>query len=60
MSDIKISRIDNRKILQIGAERIEVDDYIIKRSADGYTELSIVIRAQASIFESSASLDAAT
>ena len=56
VSDIKISRIDNRSFLQIGAEQVEVVDYNLKSSADGSTELSVVIRGNSSIFESSTNL----
>lgn len=56
MSDIKLSRIDNRSFLQIGSEQIEITDYNIKSSADGTTELSVIIKCKTSIFESSANL----
>lgn len=55
--DISISRIDSRSFLKIGNEQIEVADYTIKSSADGFTELSVVIRGTASIFDLLASLE---
>lgn len=57
MSDLRLSRIDERSILQIGSEQIEVSDYSIKSSADGSTELSVVFKGQASIFELSTNLE---
>lgn len=54
---ISISRIDSRSFLQIGKEMIEAADYNIKSSADGSTELSVIIKGESSIFESSANLE---
>ena len=56
MSDITINKIDSRKFMKIGEVSIEIDDYTIKSSADGSTELSVVIKGNASIFETSANL----
>lgn len=56
MSNIKVLRIYNRSFLQIGTEQVEVADYNLKSSADGSTELSVIIKGCTSIFESSASL----
>lgn len=53
---ISISRIDSRSFLQINNETIEIVDYNIKSSADGSTELSVIIKGESSIFESSANL----
>ena len=58
MKELKIGKVDNRKFLQIGTEVIEIQDYNVKSSADGTTELSITISGQASIFELSANLEA--
>lgn len=56
-SNISIIRTDSRSLLQIGNEQIEVADYNLKSSADGSTELAIVIKGNATIFESSANLE---
>ena len=56
MSEISILKVDNRNLLRIKNEEIEVADYDIKNSADGSTELSVIIKGCTSIFESSASL----
>ncbi len=53
---ISISRIDSRSFLQINNETIEIVDYNIKSSADGSTELSVIIKGESSIFKSSANL----
>lgn len=55
--DVKIVRVDNRSLMQIGETQIEVADYNIKSSADGSTELSVTIKENASTFELSASLE---
>lgn len=57
MLDIKINKVDNRYFLEIGEELVEVSDYKLKSSADGATELTVVISGVASLFESSASLE---
>lgn len=57
MVDIKISKIEERSFLRIGNETIEVADYSIKSSADGTTELSVVIKGIARLLESSANLE---
>ncbi len=54
--DIKLSTIDNRAFLQIGAEQIEVFDYSIKSSADGETELCVTIKGVPRELELKASL----
>ena len=54
--DVKIVRVDNRSLMQIGETQIEVADYNIKSSADGSTELSVTIKENAPTFELSASL----
>ena len=56
MTNIKISRTDNRSFLQIGDEQVEIYDFNLKSSADGSTELSVVIKGSSSIFELSANL----
>lgn len=54
---VKISRVDNRSILRIGEESVEVSDYKLESSADGTTELSIVIKGFTRVFESSTNLE---
>lgn len=54
--DIRIVRIDNRSFLQIGSESIEISDYNIKSSADGETELSVMIKGTSTEFELSTNL----
>lgn len=54
---ISISRIDSRSFFWINNETIEIADYNIKSSADGSTELSVVIKGKSSIFETSAKLE---
>ena len=56
-SNISIVRTDSRSLFQIGNEQVEIADYNIKSSADGSTELSIVIKGQTTIFELSANLE---
>lgn len=56
-TNISISRVDSRSFLQIGNEQVEVSDYTIKSSADGSTELSVIIKGSASMFETSANLE---
>ena len=55
--DVKIVRVDNRSLMQIGETQIEVADYNINSSADGSTELSVTIKENAPTFELSASLE---
>ena len=57
IKEIKLLRVDERSLLQIGNEQIEISDYNLKSSADGSTELSIVIKGQTTIFELSANLE---
>lgn len=54
--EIHIGRTEERSFLQIGNETIEVDDYEIKSSANGITELRVTIKGTANVFESSVSL----
>lgn len=54
--NIKVGKVDSRKYLQIGNELIEVADYNIKSSADGSTELSVVIRGNATMVDMSVNL----
>lgn len=49
--DIGIHRLDNRSFLKVNDEEIEVSDYKISSSANGTTELQVLIRTQASVFE---------
>lgn len=56
MSNLKVLRIDNRSFLQIGTEQIEVADYNLKSSAEGSTELSVIIKGTSNVLELSASL----
>lgn len=53
---IRVSRVDERKFLQINDEMIEVKEYQIKSSADGSTEISVVIEGKTSEFDLSANL----
>ena len=54
--EISISKLDGRSFLKVGQEQIEISDYTIKSSADGSTELSVVIKGTASIVDFSASI----
>lgn len=56
MSNVKVGKIDSRKYFQIGNELIEVADYNIKSSADGSTELSVIIKGNASMSDMSVNL----
>ena len=53
---IRVTKIDERKFLCINNVMVEVADYNIKSSADGSTELSVVIKGDVSVFDSSAIL----
>lgn len=57
MADIKIGKVNSRCFLEIGKELVEVSDYNLKSSADGATELTVVIKGEANLFELSASLE---
>lgn len=57
MAEVKLLKVDKRILLQVGDKKIEVADYNLKSSADGSTELSIVLKGHASIFELSANLE---
>lgn len=54
--EIRICRIENRSLLEIGTETIEVDDYQLKSSANGCTELTVKIMGTANVIETSANL----
>lgn len=56
MCDLQIMKMDDETILLVGNEKIPVDDYSIKSSADGTTELTLSIKGLATILELSASL----
>lgn len=45
-----------QEFLQVGKEMIEVSDYSLKSSADGSTELSVTIKGNVNVFETSANL----
>ena len=53
---ISIYKVDSRCLLRIGNEYVEVSDYNIKSSADGTTELSVIIKIKSNEVELSASL----
>ena len=53
---LRVSKIDEHKFFQINNEIVEIKDYTIKSSADGSTELLIVIEENANVFDSSATL----
>ena len=53
---LKVSKVDERKFFQINNEIVEIKDYKIKSSADGSTELLIVIEGNVNVFETSANL----
>ncbi len=55
-TDISIKRIESRTFFVIGNQSIEVKDYKIVSSGNGDTELTLVLKGNASIFEMSASL----
>ena len=56
MRELQIFKVDNHSMLKIGNEQIPLDDYSIKSSADGTTELTLSIKGLATILELSASL----
>lgn len=53
---LKVSKVEERKFFQINNEIVEIKDYKIKSSADGSTELLIVIEGNVNVFETSANL----
>lgn len=53
---LKVSKIDERIFFQINNEIVEAKDYEIKSSADGSTELLIVIEGNANVVDLSATL----
>ena len=55
-TDISIKRIESRTFFVMGNQSIEVKDYKIISSGNGDTELMLVLKGNASIFEMSASL----
>lgn len=57
MAEIAIHKIDSRSFLQVGAEQVEISDYIVKSSANGITELNITIAGDSNVFEMSANLE---
>ncbi len=55
-TDISIKRIESRTFFVMGNQSIEVKNYKIVSSGNGDTELTLVLKGNASIFEMSASL----
>lgn len=55
-TDIFIKKIESRTFLVVGNQSIEVKDYKLVSSGNGETELTLVLKGNASIFEMSASL----
>lgn len=53
---LKVSKVDERIFFQLNNEIVEIKDYKIKSSADGSTELLIVIEGNANVFDLSANL----
>lgn len=53
---VKVTKIDDRKLLCINHEVLEIADYNLKSSADGSTELSVIIKGNVSEFDSLAIL----
>lgn len=53
---VAVVKEESRNFLQIGTESIEVSDYSLKSSADGSTELSVTIKGNVNVFETSANL----
>lgn len=56
-TDISIKKIESRTFLGVGNQSIEVKDYKLVSSGNGETELTLVLKGNASIFEMSASLE---
>lgn len=56
MPEIKIKKVDSRKFMVLGNESIELTDYQIKSSADGTTELHLVIKGLSEVLGMSATL----
>lgn len=55
-TDISIKKIESRTFFVVGNQSIEVKDYKLVSSGNGETELTLVLKGNASIFEMSASL----
>lgn len=53
--ELSIQKVDERSILKIGDESIEIKDYKISSSMRGGTELEIVIPVKGNIMEFSTS-----
>lgn len=53
--ELSIQKVDERSILKIGSESIEIKDYKISSSMQGGTELEIVIPVKGNIIEFSTS-----
>lgn len=55
-TDISIKKIESRTFWVVGNQSIEVKDYKLVSSGNGETELTLVLKGNASTFEMSASL----
>ena len=49
--DISIKRIESRTFFVMGNQSIEIEDYKIVSSGNGDTELTVIFKGKASIFE---------
>ena len=56
--DISIKRIVSRTFFVMENQSIEIEDYKIVSSGNGDTELTLIFKGKASIFEMSANLEA--
>lgn len=56
MSDIRIIRSDDRSMLQVGSESVEISDYKLQISADGTTEICVAIKGVSTELELSTNL----
>ena len=55
--DISIKRIESRTFFVMGNQSIEIEDYKIVSPGNGDTELTVIFKGKASIFEMSANLE---
>ena len=55
-TDISIKRIESRTFFVVGDQSVEIEDFKVISSGNGDTELTLVLKGKASIFEMSASL----
>ena len=56
INQITIERINDRSVLKIEKGVLEISDYKIVSSADGTTELTILIKGISNLFETSTNL----